>query len=77
MIKDQFEKIKSLIINNDTGDNKKKIENLVVFIIILIITIIAINTIWNDNKEDKKTISNENKQLAMQDNNIKEETRNR
>lgn len=32
------------------GNNKKKIENLVVFIIILIVTLICINTIWKENK---------------------------
>ena len=40
------------------GNNKKKIENIVVFIIILIITIVAINYIWNGNsKEEKKDIT--------------------
>ena len=63
MIKDKFDKIKDLIIKNDNKESKKKIENLVVFIIILIITIIAINTIWSDDN-DSKTISNSNKQLA-------------
>ena len=29
------------------GDNKKKIENLVFFIVLLIITIVIINIIWN------------------------------
>lgn len=40
------------------GNSKKKIENIVVFIIILIITIVAINYIWNGNsKEEKKDIT--------------------
>ena len=39
------------------GNNKKKIENIVVFIIILIITIVAINYIWNGNKEEKREIT--------------------
>lgn len=46
-------------INIDTT-NKKKIENIVVFIIILIVTIVIINMIWNEsksgnNKDDKNT----------------------
>ena len=41
--------------NSSEGNNKKKIENLVVFIIILIITIIAINFILNDKKETTKS----------------------
>ncbi len=35
---------------NENGD-KKKIENMIVFIIILIITLIAINTIWREDSE--------------------------
>ena len=52
---------------SDGKDNyKKKIENLVVFVVILIITIIAINVIW---KDDKKTSTKDDtkiysKQLA-------------
>ena len=40
------------------GDNKKKIENLVFFIVLLIITIVVINIIWNGN--DKKSNTQEN-----------------
>ena len=48
------------------GNNKRKIENLVVFLIILIITIVAINLIWNgDSKNNSKnTNSTTTKQLA-------------
>lgn len=61
-----FDKIKDLIISkNNNKDSKKKIENLVVFILILIITIIAINTIWNgDKKEETKIESTYDKKLA-------------
>lgn len=60
-----IEKIKDLININKEGSNKKKIENLVVFIIILIITIIAINNIWSTDKQTKDTQQNiTNKQLA-------------
>lgn len=37
------------------GNNKKKIENFVFFIVVLIITIVAINLIWNDKKSSYKT----------------------
>lgn len=45
MFKEKIEKMKSLIVKGD--DNKKKIENIAVFIVILVITIIVINIIWN------------------------------
>ena len=38
----------------EKNGNKKSIENLVVFVIILIATIIFINYIWNDNKKEIK-----------------------
>lgn len=61
------EKIKTLISKEGKGNNKRKIENLVVFIIILIITIIAINSIWNDKKDTKeeRTDVEYGKQLAI------------
>ena len=40
------------------GDNKKKIENLVFLVIILIITIVIINYVWNGNKDSDKAITN-------------------
>ena len=54
------EKIKALISKKDKEDDvniKKKIENIVVFILILIITVIIINVIWNgdNNKEEQVT----------------------
>lgn len=48
------EKIKN-IFSKQEGNNKKKIENIVVFIIILIVTIVAINYIWNGEKKNKST----------------------
>lgn len=64
MIKD---KIKALITKQEGEPNKKKIENLVVFVIILIITVVVINVIWNGNgntSEKKEPISDKNKKLA-------------
>ena len=40
------EKLKNLISKKTEGNNKKNIENLLVFLVLLIITVIAINTIW-------------------------------
>ena len=59
------DKVKSLMDTKKEVDNKKKIENLVVFVIILIITIIAINGIWNKDKNSNKDATNaNNKNLA-------------
>jgi len=66
-LKEQFEKIKSMIVKEDGKSNKKTIENLVIFLIILIITIMAINMIWKDNsKKSNKddNINNSSKKLA-------------
>lgn len=59
--------------SREDGNNKKKIENIVVFIIILIVTIVAINYIWNGNKTEKNNpipksdaITNETIQVASQ-----------
>lgn len=46
------EKVKSLIKKKTEGNNKKTIENLIVFLILLVITIVSINVIWG---KDKKT----------------------
>lgn len=68
------DKLKSLISKDNgehVGNEKKKIENLVVFIIILIITIIVINMIWNDDKKKSSkddNTSNYSKQLAKETN---------
>ena len=57
-------KIKNFI-NKEEGDNKKKIENLAVFVVILVITLIIINFIWNGDKDKKEETSDDpNKKLA-------------
>lgn len=48
--------MKSLIEKKMGGNNKKAIENLVVFLILLIITIISINIIWGKDKKEKEDI---------------------
>lgn len=52
-------KFNALIEDNKNKDSKKTVENLVVFVILLIITIIAMNVIWNDKKETNKPIHEE------------------
>ena len=62
MLKD---KIKVLVAKGEEGNNKKRIENLVVFLIILVVTIIAVNLIWSGDKSKEKTqTSDPNKKLA-------------
>ena len=63
-------KLKETIKSEDSDENnKKKIENLVFFVILLIATIVMINYIWNGRKTSNKTLTNTaGKQLAMTDN---------
>jgi len=48
----------------ENGGNKKSIENLVVFVIILIATIIFINYIWNGDKKDNNKDKTQGVNLA-------------
>ena len=87
VMNEKFEKIKSLIIKKTEKNNKKTIENLVVFVIILIITIIAINTVWkgdkNKNLKDETTLnkiisrtSDNSKEVSSSSDNIEEKLEN-
>ena len=58
------EKLNKLL--KDDGNNKKKIENLIFFLVILVITIIAINTIWKEDNNTKSDTSDSTKKLAVQ-----------
>ena len=69
MIKEKLEKIKGKLQKKEGENNKRTIENLVVFAIILIITIVAINYIWSGNNKKEKTNSEENKKLATEETN--------
>ena len=51
----------SLLLKTEEGNSKKKIENLVFLLVILIITIIAINFIWNDKDKTTKVSNINNK----------------
>lgn len=54
MLKEKISKIKNSLIKADgSSSNKKTIENLVVFIILLIVTVVMINYIWNGKEKEK------------------------
>lgn len=78
MFRGKLEKIKENLKKNEGENNKKTIENLIVFVVLLIITIVAINYIWSGNKKGNKAINDENKKLAVIENNTqnKENTSN-
>ena len=67
MLKNKFQIFKTKLTKNMEGNNKRKIENLVVLLVLLIITVIAINTIWGDKKQEVKQndTNGTNKQLAQ------------
>ena len=52
MFKERLERFKDNMTRSDNQNNKKKVENLVIGILIIIITVIAINTILGDNKDE-------------------------
>lgn len=62
------EKFKDFFAKKEGESNKKRLENIVVFIVILIITLIVINVIWNgedsSNTNDKQT-TDANKRLVQ------------
>lgn len=65
------DKLKQFAKNNqeqEGGNDKRKIENLVFFVVLLIITIVMINLIWNGNKQAvKQENKTSSKQLANSD----------
>jgi len=67
MLEEKRKKLKEMFSLKADGNNKRKIENLVVFVVILIITIIVINTIWN-NEERTKENTQSDKVLAKEEN---------
>ena len=58
-------------IHGEEGNNKKKIENLITFIILLIVTIVFINYIWNGEKKTKSNTPSNTKVLAEENNEYK------
>lgn len=63
MLKEQMSRFKNMF-KFEEGNNKKKIENLVVFVIILIVTIIIINMVLKEDDLVENTQINDTKTLA-------------
>lgn len=59
------EKMKNFFSKKEGEPSKKRLENIVVFIVILIITLIIINFIWNGENKEEKEITDSNKRLAQ------------
>ena len=59
------DKIKAMVACQKAKGEKRNIENLVVFLIILIVTVIAINTILKDDKEKKEDIHKEDGEVIL------------
>ena len=64
-------KLKKIIGNDENqGNNKRKIENLVFLVVVLIITVVIINYVWSGEKSSNKKVTNSaGKQLATTNNN--------
>lgn len=72
MLNEKIKNIKEIFKQKTEGNNKKNIENLIVFLVLLIITVIAINTIWGGkSKEEIPKTNTSYKELA---NNIDSKT---
>lgn len=69
MFKEKLEKFKEKLQKKEEGNNKKTIENLVIFAIILIVTIVAINYIWSGDSDKKEENNEITKKLATEESN--------
>lgn len=70
MFRDKLKQLTKGKAEEGEGNNKKKIENLVFFVVLLIVTIVIINLIWNGNKQVNKQENNSAyKQLASSNQN--------
>ena len=63
MLKDKF---KNMFAQKEGENSKKRLENIAVFIVILVITLIVINVIWNSDDENNSNTqtADPNKRLA-------------
>ena len=66
MFRDKLKQLTKGDLEEGNGNSKKKIENLVFFVVLLIITIVIINLVWNGNKQTntKQESNTTSKQLA-------------
>lgn len=70
MFKDKLKKLINKDAENEEGNDKKKIENLVFFVVLLIITIVIINIIWNGKENtNSKEPTDTSKKLATTEQN--------
>lgn len=69
MLKEKISKMKESLAKKGQDPNKKTIENLVVFVIILIVTVVMINYIWNGKEKNKTKNEISTKALANNANN--------
>ncbi len=67
MIKDKLDKLIGAFKKKEGENNKRVIENMVIFVVILIITIVAINYIWSGDNKNKSINNESNKKLATTD----------
>ncbi|MBQ3409429.1 MAG: hypothetical protein IJH12_09530 [Clostridia bacterium] len=56
MLKDKVDTIKQALVKVDNTKNKKSVENLVVLAIVLVVTVVAINYIWKDDKKKNNAL---------------------
>lgn len=71
MFKDKLKKLINKDAENEEGNDKKKIENLVFFVVLLIITIVIINIIWNGKENtNSKEPTDTSKKLATTEQNV-------
>lgn len=68
MIKEKIEKIKENFKVKEGQNNKKTIENLAIFAVLLIITIVAVNYIWSDDKGEVVNDATNKKLAAVEEN---------
>ena len=68
------DKVKALVAEQKGKGGKRNLESLFVFLIILVITIIAINTIWNDGDKKKERTEGEVKNVLATE--VNEKTKN-
>ncbi|MBR2705178.1 MAG: hypothetical protein IKE91_06900 [Clostridia bacterium] len=57
MLKEKVGSIKNALVKVEKNDSKKSIENLIMIVIVLVITLIAINYILKDDKNKKNSIN--------------------
>ena len=71
MLKGKVDNVRQALVNVSKQPDKKTIENLVIMAVILVITIIAINYIWKDDKKNN-TENKNTMQINNQENNMYE-----